>query len=305
MHPLHNGSQVTARPARKTTSGTMGYFSESNDNNAPSYPGADFFNDQIDEFKNALAVMGIAYDETKVDHLAQLFISVSKSVPVYSATTVYTYGDIVQKTIGGVKKFFQWYSNVESLAGKDPELDANRRTGWSDDTKPFYWLPYSPKVAGETIYWDTDSTPENMVVGIGQQLPVAVYHTLAAVKPEWIDETDNTLINIPDRQGRFVRGADGTTWLAGETHEDGVRNITASLKGGYLHSFNGYTTEVMNNYVNGAFSAVQSPVSDDVDGGTGSTTNATIDVTFDASRVVPTADENQPRAYIEWVGYAL
>ncbi len=65
MHPLHNGSQVTERPARKTTSGTMGYFSESNENGAPSYPGADFFNDQIDEFISALAAAGVTYDPTK------------------------------------------------------------------------------------------------------------------------------------------------------------------------------------------------------------------------------------------------
>ncbi|HEG4440103.1 TPA: hypothetical protein SD634_003401 [Vibrio cholerae] len=292
MHPLHNGSQVTARPARKTTSGTMGYFSESNDSNAPSYPGADFFNDQIDEFKNALAVMGIAYDETKVDHLARLFISVSKSVPVYSATTVYTYGDIVQKTIGGVKKFFQWYSNVESLAGKDPELDANRRTGWSDDTKPFYWLPYSPKVAGETIYWDTDTTPENMVLGIGQQLPVAVYHTLAAAKPEWVDGVDNTLLNIPDRQGRFTRAANGTTWLAGETHEDAIRNLTGVV--GSSVAINGAPNPA------GVF---QSAGIGSFQYQGGGSTSLTVD--FDASRVVPTANENQPKSFIEWVGYSL
>lgn len=79
MHPLHNGSQVTARPARKTTSGTMGYFSESNDNNAPSYPGADFFNDQIDEFKEALAAAGVTYDPTKTDHLAKILTANSKA----------------------------------------------------------------------------------------------------------------------------------------------------------------------------------------------------------------------------------
>jgi hypothetical protein len=276
MHKLQNGSQVTLRPARKPQIGTGGYFSESNDNGAPSYPGADYFNDQIEEFMNALAVMGIAYDETKVDHLAQLFISVSKSIPVYSATTVYTYGDIVQKTIGGVKKFFQWYSNVESLAGKDPELDANRRTGWSDDTKPFYWLPYSPKVAGETIYWDTDTTPENMVVGIGQQLPVAVYHTLAAAKPEWVDATDNTLINIPDRRGRFGRAADGTTWLAGETHEDQNKAHT-------------------HNYATRGQLLTRSV------GGDGNFWEAVAQSATSSQG----GSEAQPKGYIEWVGYAL
>ncbi|MCG6346741.1 hypothetical protein K6U40_14745 [Vibrio fluvialis] len=73
MHPLRNGSQVIARPARKTTAGTPGYFSESNDNNQPSYPGQDFFNDAIDEFLNALAAMGIDYTPGDLTHLAQMF----------------------------------------------------------------------------------------------------------------------------------------------------------------------------------------------------------------------------------------
>lgn len=76
MHPLYNGSQVTARPARKATAGTPGYFSESNDNNQPSYPGQDWFNDVIDEFKNALSAANITYVPGDLTHLAQLFSSV-------------------------------------------------------------------------------------------------------------------------------------------------------------------------------------------------------------------------------------
>jgi hypothetical protein len=79
MHPLRNGSQVTARPARKATAGTPGYFSESNDNNQPSYPGQDWFNDVIDEFANALAAANITYVPGDLTHLAQLFSASGKS----------------------------------------------------------------------------------------------------------------------------------------------------------------------------------------------------------------------------------
>ncbi|EJL6858565.1 hypothetical protein NMS86_000998 [Vibrio cholerae] len=206
MHPLHNGSQVTERPARKTTSGTMGYFSESNDNNAPSYPGADFFNDQIDEFKNALAAMSIAYDETKVDHLAKLFESVSRSYPVYNPTTVYTYGDVVQKTIGGVKKFFQWYSNIESLAGKDPELDENRQTGWIDDTKPFYWTPLKGSRPGTPLWpWMSMTFPEGTLNVVGNSVPKAVFWRLAEAFPEFIN---GDFIDFPETGGEFFRVLD-------------------------------------------------------------------------------------------------
>ncbi|EGR4076037.1 hypothetical protein DDN47_03255 [Vibrio cholerae] len=79
MHPLRNGSQVTERPARKATAGTPGYFSESNDNNQPSYPGQDWFNDVIDEFANALAAANITYVPGDLTHLAQLFSASGKS----------------------------------------------------------------------------------------------------------------------------------------------------------------------------------------------------------------------------------
>jgi hypothetical protein len=79
MHKLQNGSQVTLRPARKPQIGTGGYFSESNDNGAPSYPGADYFNDQIDEFGNALAAMGVSYDPMRLDHLARALTESSNS----------------------------------------------------------------------------------------------------------------------------------------------------------------------------------------------------------------------------------
>ncbi|MGL4830782.1 MAG: hypothetical protein ACRCXG_15980, partial [Vibrio sp.] len=72
MHKLQNGSQVSARPPRKPLVGLGGYFSESNEQSAPSYPGQDWFNDCIDEFLNALAAAGLTYDHTRTDHLARM-----------------------------------------------------------------------------------------------------------------------------------------------------------------------------------------------------------------------------------------
>lgn len=218
-------------------------------------------------------------------------------VKKYDANKLYAEGDIVYTLDEGgaitKKRYWEWYSNVESLAGKDPLDETNRRIGWTDVTKPFYWKPYAPKVPGETMAWDTDDIPENMVVGMGQQLPVAVYHTLAASKPEWIDTTDNSLINIPDRQGRFTRAADGATWLAGETHEDAIRNIVGNFSGRRISDFGGEGAL----YMYSTSSSEDSLLS--------SETKLNNQVGFDASRVVPTASENQPKAFIEWVGYAL
>lgn len=78
MHRLRNGSQAPTRPAPKPVSGSPGYFTESGDNNVPSYPGADYFNQQIDEFQNMLAQTGVTYDPDRDDHFAQAFAYVAQ-----------------------------------------------------------------------------------------------------------------------------------------------------------------------------------------------------------------------------------
>lgn len=77
MHPLQNGSQATARPANKPTVGLGGWFTESGDNNVPSYPGADWFNHVIAEFQNAMTAQGVPFDPNSDDHLSQMLSPVS------------------------------------------------------------------------------------------------------------------------------------------------------------------------------------------------------------------------------------
>ncbi|WP_133151924.1 phage tail protein, partial [Enterovibrio norvegicus] len=72
MHLLNNGSQVEQIPDTKTREGIGGYFSESNENNAPSYPGADWFNAVIREFQTALTRYGVPFDPDNFDHLSRL-----------------------------------------------------------------------------------------------------------------------------------------------------------------------------------------------------------------------------------------
>ncbi|MGI2196898.1 hypothetical protein ACRN91_15130 [Shewanella baltica] len=83
MHPLRNGSQATTRPAAKPVSGSPGWFTESGDENKPSYPGADWFNHVIAEFQNALAEMGVVFDPENEDHLAKAFKYIKNSFEVY------------------------------------------------------------------------------------------------------------------------------------------------------------------------------------------------------------------------------
>lgn len=228
-----------------------------------------------------------------VDYFIVTSTAAVSQIAQYDSSRVYYYGDIVY-TIDGItnqRRYWQWYSNQEELSGIDPTDTANRRPGWSDTTKPWYWNPYIPNTPGETMYWDNDTLPELMVVAQGQQLPKVVYHRLFDAHPDWEDGTDPSLINIPDRQGRFTRGADGATYLTGATHEDAIRDMT------------GYADQVQSkvNALNstGVFTWTYQQ------GGNSSGSNYAGRLTFTASNVVPTAAENQPKGYIEWVGYAL
>ncbi|PKF48690.1 hypothetical protein [Enterovibrio nigricans] len=75
MHYLNNGSQVENVPPLKPRVGTRGYFSESNDNGAPSYPGQDWFNAVIREFQTAATDGGITFDPDRFDHLSRFIQS--------------------------------------------------------------------------------------------------------------------------------------------------------------------------------------------------------------------------------------
>ena len=80
MHPLNNGSQDTQRPANKPSVGSPGYFTESGENNVPSYPGADWFNNVIDEFMSALDLADCNFDPLKYDNLANAIRTIASNV---------------------------------------------------------------------------------------------------------------------------------------------------------------------------------------------------------------------------------
>ena len=79
MHPLNNSSQVMQPPAPKPRIGGPGYFSESNDSGAPSYPGADWFNAAIMEFMNTLSVAGVEFSADSFTNLAESVSALSAS----------------------------------------------------------------------------------------------------------------------------------------------------------------------------------------------------------------------------------
>lgn len=133
-------------------------------------------------------------------------ISISQFLP-YDETRKYKTGEIcyTKDQVTNELSYWQWYSNVESLAGKSPLLEANRHVGWSDNTKPFYWLPYTGDQFGMPFYWLDTSAPEWAVMEINVDLPIAVYWRLARRYPDLVN---GSVINTGEIRAEFLRVLD-------------------------------------------------------------------------------------------------
>ena len=204
----------------------------------------------------------------------------------YNKNRKYLAGEIcyTKNSQTGELSYWQWYSNVESLAGKDP-LDLNNRfVNWSDITKPPYWIPYVAREIGSTVWFGGIVIPETMLIENNQDVPKAVYWRLALARPELVV---GDVIQLREAQGRYLRAANGSTYLAGETHEDAIRDITGVINGrlngagGAFRNIGGFASNM----------AVSQGNSERYE--------------FKASRVVPTANQNQPVTMIEWKGVAI
>lgn len=125
----------------------------------------------------------------------------------YDAERIYSVGEVCYTKDQATNElsYWQWYSNVESLAGKSPLLDANRHVGWSDNTKPFYWVPYTGDQVGMPFYWLDTSAPEWAVMEINVDLPIAVYWRLARRYPDLVN---GSVINTGEIRAEFLRVLD-------------------------------------------------------------------------------------------------
>ncbi|SIO94780.1 tail fiber protein [Vibrio spartinae] len=314
---LQNGSQVTERPLRKPTSGLAGYFTESGDNGAPSYPGQDWFNDVIDEFLNALTEMGISYDSGSVENLAAVFRSLKTPTDLGAVTVT----DLDAAPSGlihfasnkptgteielqGVKvRHATGYYTI--IAGSDNQNDPSvffyhsisgkwrRLTTDNDIQRSFVGMIADFQIAAPRPGWlnanggeisrTTDAIlwqyAQDSGMTVSQATKDADPMTYAAYFGDGDGATTFTLPNF--HLGHFRRGTpSGVTH--GTTQGDAIRNIAGLFQSVDLGGDENPT---------GVFSQLGSN-SGGYAGGAGGMFDETIK--FDASRVVPTADENRP-----------
>ncbi|MFU8618203.1 phage tail protein [Neisseria sp. LACPHL-SPEC-2024-00856] len=98
--------------------------------------------------------------------------------------------------------------------------------------------------------------------------------------------------NVPQAEDRFIRNA-GNGLAVGQTQGDAIRNITGKIDSGNRSNEQLFDTAVPE----GAFGIDKARKNWTYDGD-GSGNDRPSAITFDASRVVPTADENRPKALV-------
>ncbi|MEI9786307.1 phage tail protein [Moellerella wisconsensis] len=133
---------------------------------------------------------------------------------------------------------------------------------------------------GAPIPWPQSTAPSGFLVCNGQSFNKTTYPLLAAAYPSGV---------LPDLRAEFIRGLDAGRNVDSERvvlseQSDAIRNITGSMK--FSEMIGGIPSD-------GAFYVSSNPSVPKTFHSSGGGTSPTI--SFDPSRVVPTANENRPR----------
>jgi len=124
----------------------------------------------------------------------------------WDANRVYKTGEICTVEINGEVIPMQMYAGPNlTCKGKNPANSANRHEGWTDNTLPFWWIPYTGDQVGMPFFWLDSTPPEWAVMEINVDLPTAVYWRLARRYPHLVS---GGTINTGEIRGEFLRVLD-------------------------------------------------------------------------------------------------
>ena len=149
--------------------------------------------------------------------------------------------------------------------------------------------------SGAVMYFAGQTAPTGWLKANGAAVSRTAYAALfAAIGTTYGTGDGRTTFNLPDLRGEFVRGWDDGRGIdsrraLGSAQSDAIRNITGKLDSGQNQA-----EQLFDNVItSGAFEKEQATKQWTFDSNArGAAVTA---VTFDASRVVPTANENRPR----------
>ncbi|WP_373939079.1 phage tail protein [Vibrio kanaloae] len=220
---------------------------------------------------------------------------VSQFMP-YNSEREYKTGEICTTWLNGQLRAWQMYAGPNlRCKGKDPEDPINRHDLWAGAPAPWWWVPYTGNTAGQMSGWLSGTIPEEAVLENEVDLNAKMYWRLALRWPELVSGVgDTAIINTRDILGRYVRTADGASYQLNQTHDDAIRNIVGGVNiAGYEESastiVNGHSGAMFGSTITNTMSSLKFTIASKRSQITG----------FDASRVVPTASQNQPITTIE------
>lgn len=176
------------------------------------------------------------------------------------------------------------------------DIYIDQGTTWIYRDPPGAWQVQTlqGRVIGSIIAFPSISIPLGYMECDGREIPRADFPALFdLIGTAFGDGDGSTTFNIPDLRGEFIRGWDNGRGVdpgraLGSEQGDAIRNITGSITTG--HSLALFSTGTQGTgAIRRAGSILQS-----TNGNTGGN-NFSTGFDFDASRAVPTADENRPR----------
>ena len=155
------------------------------------------------------------------------------------------------------------------------------------------WAVVSGVPVGTIIAWGGLTAPAGYLECAGQSLSRTTYGALfTAIGTTWgTTSADN--FKLPDfkTSARFLRSR-GDGLEVGQTQEDAIRNITGKFDASLFTYYTG------NQGIKLGKGAVESTYSTSVRAQIGGNGGYLADTQFDASKVVPTADENRPKSAV-------
>ena len=134
---------------------------------------------------------------------------------------------------------------------------------------------------GTILPYAGNTAPEGTLMCNGAAISRTTYAELfAAIGTTWGAGDEETTFNVPDLRGYFIRGVGRNSAALAAEQGDAIRNITGGIQG-----LTGYGLSCQGAFVGQTGGRVFAS------GGDG---YAIPNISFDASRIVSTADENRP-----------
>ncbi|HHE3594931.1 TPA: tail fiber protein [Pasteurella multocida] len=300
MYALDNDSGVQTMPevkAKKFNHNEPRWFTEGGNGVAPSYPGADWFNIVQAELLNILIEANITPDKSQLN---QITLAIKEVVKISVAESLDGKANKKHKhsisDITDLEEALEEASKkglpVGSIIGFDKAITPPgflRCDGstFSSSTYPDLYrarqnnnvLPNLTRSdVGSTSYFAVDDIPDGWIYfdDIATKVTQSTYPELY----QHLVRKYGSISAVPKAQDRFIRNA-GNGLSVGQTQDDAIRNIKGQL------TIDDYDRDK----ITGAFKFIGEGRAAGNSGG-GSL------VEFDASHVVPTAEENRPKALV-------